>query len=158
MNADVMKWLGMLLAGAGWFALVVMGKADVDTFVQFVQYTLIGIGAHAMTTRGRPADSVVVEAAPKPGPQAGVSTPILLLLIVLVLYGFLLTACTTVPSLAVNAVKASDDNAIENWKLLACGMPLSAILRHPEVIPSLKSLCLPAGGTADPASLLPGKP
>lgn len=31
---------------------------------------------------------------------------------------------------------------------------MSAAIRHPEIIPALQALCLPAGGSASPAELL----
>ena len=35
---------------------------------------------------------------------------------------------------------------IEFWKVNACGTPLSAAIRHPEIIPALRALCLPGDG------------
>lgn len=58
---------------------------------------------------------------------------------------------------AVTGAQAANDNVIAGWSVLACATPLSAALRHPEVIPALKVLCLPAGSVA-PASLLDAPP
>lgn len=55
---------------------------------------------------------------------------------------------------AVTGLQAANDNIIAGWSATACGTPLSAILRHPEVIPALKALCMPGGASASPATLL----
>ncbi len=52
---DAMKWLAGILLVAAWFALVLMGKADVDKFLDFVQLVLSGLGAYGLTVSGRPA-------------------------------------------------------------------------------------------------------
>lgn len=55
---------------------------------------------------------------------------------------------------AVTGLQAANDNIIAAWSATACGTPLSAVLRHPEVIPALKALCMPAGAAGNPSTLL----
>lgn len=43
---------------------------------------------------------------------------------------------------AVGNAKAANDTLIEAYKVGLCGLPLSAIARHPEIVPAVRSLCL----------------
>jgi hypothetical protein len=80
---------------------------------------------------------------------------------ILAALGMMLTGCATQQA-AINAgeaaalvsIKAADDNAIRLWTVAACGTPLSAAIRNPEIIPALKVLCLPAGAASSPITLL----
>lgn len=45
-------------------------------------------------------------------------------------------------SVAVTNAKAVDDTVIEAHKIAFCGLPLSAITRHPEIIPAIRLMCL----------------
>ena len=80
---------------------------------------------------------------------------------ILAALGLMLTGCATQQA-AINAaeaaalvsIKAADDNAIRLWTVAACGTPLSAAIRNPEIIPALKVLCLPAGAASSPITLL----
>lgn len=45
-------------------------------------------------------------------------------------------------SVAVGNAKAMNDTLIEAYKVGICGLPLAAIARHPEMIPSVRSLCV----------------
>jgi hypothetical protein len=80
---------------------------------------------------------------------------------VLAALGLMLTGCATQQA-AINAgeaaalvgIKAANDNAIHIWVAAACGTPLSAAIRNPEIIPALKVLCLPAGAESSPITLL----
>jgi hypothetical protein len=80
---------------------------------------------------------------------------------ILAVLGLMLTGCATQQA-AINAgeaaalvsIKAADDNAIRLWTVAACGTPLSAAIRNPEIIPALKVLCLPAGAASSPITLL----
>lgn len=49
-------------------------------------------------------------------------------------------------SAALTGAKAANDTLIEANKAAMCALPLSAVQRHPELIPALKSMCL---GPAD---------
>lgn len=49
----------------------------------------------------------------------------------------------------VRDVQDVNDRAIGAWEVAGCAMPLSAVLRNPDVIPALNTLCKPPGG-ADP--------
>lgn len=74
--------------------------------------------------------------------------------------GLLLSGCAGVSqavqaygSVAVTNAKAVDDTVIEAHKVGFCGLPLSAITRHPEIIPAIRVMCL-APGDANGAALL----
>ncbi len=54
---------------------------------------------------------------------------------------------------AVVGIKAADDRIISVWTHAACGTPLSAIYRHPELVATLKALCMPTGADSNPALL-----
>lgn len=43
---------------------------------------------------------------------------------------------------AVSNAKAANDTFIDGYKVALCALPLSAIVRHPELIPSIRSLCI----------------
>lgn len=58
---------------------------------------------------------------------------------------------------AIVAIKAAEDDNIAFWKANACSTPLSAAIRHPEIIPALRALCLPGGAAANPVGLLDWK-
>jgi uncharacterized protein YceK len=55
---------------------------------------------------------------------------------------------------AIVAIRNAEDDNIAFWKVNACGTPLSAAIRHPEIIPALRALCLPGGMASSPAGLL----
>ena len=55
---------------------------------------------------------------------------------------------------AIVAIRNAEDDNISFWKANACGTPLSAAIRHPEIIPALRALCLPGGMASSPAGLL----
>jgi uncharacterized protein YceK len=48
-------------------------------------------------------------------------------------------------SVAVSGARAANDTVIEAQKVSLCGLPLSAIARHPEIVPAVRSLCLAPG-------------
>ncbi|ALK96969.1 hypothetical protein AB595_04665 [Massilia sp. WF1] len=48
-------------------------------------------------------------------------------------------------SVAVTGARAANDTVIEAQKVSLCGLPLSAIARHPEIVPAVRSLCLAPG-------------
>lgn len=43
---------------------------------------------------------------------------------------------------AVGNARAANDTLIEAYKVGLCALPLSAIARHPEIVPAVRSLCL----------------
>lgn len=45
-------------------------------------------------------------------------------------------------SVAVSNARAANDTLIEAHKIGLCALPLSAIARHPEIVPAVRSLCL----------------
>lgn len=48
-------------------------------------------------------------------------------------------------SVAVSNARATNDTLIEGYKVGICALPLSAIARHPEMVPAVRSLCLAPG-------------
>lgn len=74
-----------------------------------------------------------------------------------------LTGCASLNSavnaygaVAVGDARAANDTAIGVWMVAGCAMPLSAILRNPQIIPAVRALCLPHESTV-PAELLSGR-
>lgn len=53
---------------------------------------------------------------------------------------------------ALKDIQSAEDNNIWLWHTNACGTPLSAIIRHPEIVEGLKALCL--SGAENPTTLL----
>lgn len=60
-------------------------------------------------------------------------------------------------AVAIKDAQLAEDNNIKSWATVACGTPLSAIVRNsqtiPGFVPALKSLCLPAGSSSQPVTL-----
>ena len=57
-------------------------------------------------------------------------------------------------SAAISSIRAAEDDHISLWTVTACGTPLSAAIRNPQIIPALRALCLPGGSAARPDWLL----
>ncbi len=57
-------------------------------------------------------------------------------------------------SAAIASIRAAEDDNIALWTVNACGTPLSAAIRHPQIIPALRALCLPGGSLSNPTGLL----
>lgn len=55
---------------------------------------------------------------------------------------------------AIAGVKTAEDDHIALWTVAACGTPLSAAIRNPQIIPALRALCLPGGAASNPTGLL----
>jgi hypothetical protein len=55
---------------------------------------------------------------------------------------------------AAVSLRAAEDSNIRLWTFNACATPLSATIRNPHIIPALRALCLPDGGSANPGLLL----
>jgi uncharacterized protein YceK len=47
-------------------------------------------------------------------------------------------------NVAVTSAKAANDTAIEAQKVALCAMPVSALVRHPEMLSAVRSLCVDA--------------
>lgn len=47
-------------------------------------------------------------------------------------------------SIAVTGAKAANDTLIEANKVALCATPIGALARHPELVPAVRSLCVPA--------------
>jgi hypothetical protein len=76
-----------------------------------------------------------------------------------------LSGCAGVAQVADGYATAAADGAraVEdrNLKVLAfglCATPVSAVVRNPQVVPAIRSLCLPAGAGANPGALLDAVP
>ncbi len=67
--------------------------------------------------------------------------------------GSMIQAVNAYGTVAVSDAKAANDTIITGWTVAACATPYSAILRNPEIIPALQSLCGPTREVA-PSSLL----
>lgn len=77
------------------------------------------------------------------------------------LWVVLLTGCASIqPTIngyedaIITNLKSAEDQHLKMLSVQWCATPLSAAIRHPEIIPSLKALCLPAGSESSPATLL----
>lgn len=146
MNQDVLKWVGAVLAGAAWFALVIMGKADAGTFIQFLQFSILGLGVHAMSSPGATRMTAPAPAPAEPAKNAQGGWTRLLNLCMLALAAIvvaLLFGCAAIPSPVVDAKKVSDDNVVENLRLMWCNLPIGAVLRHPEIQAYVVQACGP---------------
>lgn len=131
-----------------WAAVVFLKVPGADNLVQYIQITLGGLTGHVLTLidprrATTPAQSHVTK-------QAGFTS--LCMLFVLVVVALALSGCASVQqavqaygSVAVTGARAASDTLIEAQKVSLCGLPLSAIARHPEVVPAVRSLCLAPG-------------
>ena len=71
--------------------------------------------------------------------------------------GSMIQAVNAYGTVAVSDAKATNDTIIAGWTIAACATPYSAILRNPEIIPALQSLCVPAREVAPSSLLRPGR-
>lgn len=58
--------------------------------------------------------------------------------------GSLIQAVDAYGAAAVTGAKATNDSLISANKVALCATPVSALVRHPELVPAVRSLCLPA--------------
>ena len=68
----------------------------------------------------------------------------------------LTTAVNAYGTVAVDNAKAANDAAISAWVVAGCAMPLSAIMRNPQIIPALRAICMPQTDIV-PSELLSGQ-
>ena len=61
-----------------------------------------------------------------------------------------MTGCSTLQpaidaygAVAVSSARAANDTIIEAQKVSFCGLPYSALQRHPEITPAVQTLCGP---------------
>jgi hypothetical protein len=59
---------------------------------------------------------------------------------------------------AVTGAQAANDTAIAANKIALCATPLSALVRHPEIVPAVRALCLPANGSGNVGQVLDAIP
>lgn len=78
--------------------------------------------------------------------------------IVLLAFSAMLSGCASVSqavgaygSVVVSSAQAANDNIIAANKVALCATPVSALVRHPELVPAVRALCMPRGdgGTVD---------
>jgi len=55
---------------------------------------------------------------------------------------------------AVTNARAANDTLIDAYKVGMCALPLSAIVRHPEIVPAIRALCLAPGDQVSAEILL----
>jgi hypothetical protein len=58
----------------------------------------------------------------------------------------------------VTGTQAANDTAIAANKIALCATPLSALVRHPEIVPAVRALCLPATGAGNIGQVLDAIP
>lgn len=61
-------------------------------------------------------------------------------------------------AVAVTGAQATNDTLIAANKVALCATPVSALVRHPELVPAVRSLCLPAADTGNVGQVLDGIP
>ena len=81
-------------------------------------------------------------------------------LIVIIALAAALTGCAGIQqavqaygTVAMTNARAANDTLIEGYKVGLCALPLSAIARHPEIVPAIRSLCLAPNDTITAAIL-----
>ncbi len=62
-------------------------------------------------------------------------------------------AVTGYEASAAAAINATNDNVASVWAFQACQTPVATLIRHPELVPALRALCLPAGAAGSLATL-----
>ena len=50
--------------------------------------------------------------------------------------------------------QGAEDNALKTLMVGLCATPISAAIRHPEIVPGVTALCLPGGNMSSPAVML----
>jgi hypothetical protein len=164
---------GFLVLFVAWMLMLYFPpKAGATEAITYIVGALGTLAGHIFTKAGSGSRSVthqvdgvsVTERATGAAAAQGgfISWQLLALIAIAVLAGSL-AGCASVSQAAAGygaAVKKDvelvNDNTITTLSTLICATPLSAILRHPEIVPGLKALCLP-GGAANPSDLLDGK-
>ena len=59
-------------------------------------------------------------------------------------------------SAAAVSLRAAEDVHLEALTFELCATPLSAAIRHPDIVPGLRAICLPGGTDTSPITLLQG--
>lgn len=67
--------------------------------------------------------------------------------------GSLSQAVSAYGNIAVTGAKATNDTIIEANKVALCATPVSALVRHPELVPAIRSLCLDPNDKTTPQVL-----
>ncbi len=107
-------------------------------------------------TKPPPSDTPAPPRAPEEGKGLKMVMKIGILAILVLLVGGCASyqqAAIGYEAAAIRGIQTAEDNNIFMWKVNACGTPLSAIMRHPDIVPALRMLCLP-GGSLDNIALL----
>lgn len=50
--------------------------------------------------------------------------------------------------------QGAEDNVLKTLMVGLCATPISAAIRHPEIVPGVTALCLPGGNMSSPAVML----
>jgi hypothetical protein len=160
-NAPIfLYFLAYIVLFGTWAAVVFtenLHTTGADALVQYIQLTLASLTGHVLTMIDKPAsksqDSPV-------NAQAGRSDPTLLMILAGMM-ALAITGCASqlqavsgAQASAVKSLKMGEDMNIEAMTLNMCATPFSAVLRHPEIIPAIKALCLPGGPASNPSGLL----
>lgn len=154
-----MYFLAYFVLFGTWAAIIFTSNAKAigaESLVQYIQLTLASLTGHVLTMiQPSPPDA----AQPPVNAQAGKSDPFLLMILA-GMAALAVAGCASTQQViggyeaaAVKSIKMAEDNNIQFWTTNVCGTPYSAVLRHPEIIPAMKALCLPGGTASDPSTL-----
>ena len=143
-----------------WVGIVFnSGKlTNAEQLISYIQLTLASLTGHVLTMINSSTSITSVQPPPMPDipQQGGFANPLMLLLVcVLSLCGCagIQQAVSGYESAAIKGIQAAEDNNIRAWAANACGTPLSAMIRNPNISPALLALCVPAGKSSDPAAV-----
>lgn len=142
-NTYIKLFIGVLLL-ATLVALTIMQIPHAERLVDLLYASLLGLGVTHLNTQS---------STPPNGKEGGFAS--LAMLIVLGAVAVLLSGCASwsqavqaYGNVAVTGARAANDTVIEAQKVTFCGLPLSAIARHPEIIPAVRVLCVASSDTA----------
>lgn len=139
-----------IVGATGYITWAIMAYLDPSQRADFLHFNVgMAVGTIGLVLRDMRASVDPVPVAPaKEGGHA--LTGMLVALAVVV--ALLLSGCASVQqavqaygSVAVTSARATSDTIIEAQKVSLCGLPLSAIARHPEIVPAVRSICLAPG-------------
>jgi uncharacterized protein YceK len=149
-NTYIKLAIGILLF-ATWLGLILFKVPDASDMIGCIKLALAGLGIYHMSDRSGPPPAPTSQ-------QAGFAS--LYMLLALAVGALLLTGCASVQqavqaygTVAVTSARAADDTIIDAQKVAFCGLPLSAITRHPDIIPAVRALCLSPADTNGAALL-----
>lgn len=68
--------------------------------------------------------------------------------------GSLAPAVDAYGAAVITGAKAANDSIIAANKVAICATPVSALVRHPEMVPAVRSLCVPGTDTGNVGQVL----